>query len=83
MSHKKLAVALSLIVAGSPALAQTAMDTGTGAPVAGRDARYCLRVEAVTGTRLERILCRTRQEWIHLGVDLDREWAKEGVSVNE
>ena len=83
MSHKKLAVALSVIVAGSPVPAQTPMDTGAGAPAAGPGARYCLRVEAITGTRLERILCLTRQQWTQQDVDVDREWAKEGVTVIE
>ena len=83
MSHKKLAVALGVIVAGSPVLAQTPMDTRIGAPAAGPGARYCLRVEAITGTRIERILCMTRQQWTAQGVDLDQEWAREGVTVIE
>ena len=83
MSHKKLAVALSVLVAGSPVLAQTLVDTRAGAPAAGPGARYCLWVEAVTGTRIERILCLTRRQWIEQGVDLDEEWAKEGVTVIE
>jgi len=27
------------------------------------------------------VLCLTRQEWVDLEVDLDKEWAKEGVRV--
>ena len=83
MSHRKLAAALSLIaVAVTPGLAQPAeRDAMAGAPAAGPDARYCLRVEPVTGTRVERIRCWTRERWAGLGVDLDKEWAKEGVRV--
>jgi hypothetical protein len=85
MSHRKLAVAFSLIVvAVSPVLAQPPeRDEMTGAPAAGPDARYCLRVEPVLGTRVERIRCWTRERRAGLGVDVDREWAKEGVRVIE
>lgn len=82
MSHKKLAAAFSLIVALSPVSAQPAeRDSMTGAPPAGPDARYCLRVEAGTGTRIEHIRCWTRQQWAEQGVDVDREWAREGVKI--
>lgn len=85
MSHRKLAAAFSLIVvAVSPVLAQPAgRDYIAGAPEAGPDARYCLRVEPVTGTRVERIRCWTRERWAGLGVDVDRQWAREGVRVIE
>jgi hypothetical protein len=85
MSHRKFAAAFSLIVvAASPVLAQPAeRDSMAGAPAAGPDARYCLRVEAFTGSRMERIRCWTRERWAGMGVDLDREWAKEGVRVIE
>jgi hypothetical protein len=85
MSHKKLAVTLSLIVTVvSPALAQSAdRDSMAGAPAAGPEARYCLRVEAVTGTLTERVRCWTRDQWTEQGVDVDKEWAREGVRVIE
>lgn len=85
MSHKKLAVTFSLIVvAVSPVLAQSDdRDNMAGAPAAGPEARYCLRVEPVTGTLVERVRCWTRAQWVEQGVDVDREWAKEGVSVIE
>jgi hypothetical protein len=84
MSHKKLALTFSLVVAVSPALAQPAeRSSATGAPTAGQDARYCLRVEAVTGTLVERVRCWTRRQWAEQGVDVDKEWAREGVSVIE
>ena len=51
------------------------------APSAGANARYCLRIEAITGTRLEEVKCWTRQEWAEQGVDVDKDWAKEGVAV--
>jgi hypothetical protein len=85
MSHRKAAVAFSLIVvAVSPVPAQSAgRDSLAGAPAAGPEARYCLRVEPVTGTLVERVRCWTREQWVEQGVEVDKEWAKEGVSVIE
>jgi hypothetical protein len=87
MACKTIAVALSMIVAASPLAASQpdpALEAGVpeaSAPEAGPGARYCLRIEAITGTRIERIRCETREEWAELEVDLDHEWAKEGVRV--
>ena len=85
MSHRKLAVAFSLIVvAASPVLAQSAgRDSMDGAPAAGPEARYCLRVAPLTGTLVERVRCWTREQWVEQGVDVDKEWAREGVTVIE
>jgi hypothetical protein len=85
MSLKQLAVTFSLTVAAaSPALAQPAgRDPVAGAPAAGPDARYCLRVEPLTGTLTERVRCWTRGQWDEQGVDVDKAWAKDGVSVIE
>jgi hypothetical protein len=83
MSLKRLVVTFSLtVVAASPALAQAAdRDAVAGAPAAGPDARYCLRVEPLTGTLTERVRCWTRDQWDEQGVDVDKAWAKDGVNV--
>jgi hypothetical protein len=82
MPHKTWTLAFGLIVAASPALAQPSeRDAMAGAPAAGPDARYCLRVAANTGSLVERIRCWTREQWVEQGVDVDKEWAREGVSV--
>jgi hypothetical protein len=84
MSHRKLALTLTLIAVASPALAQpSGRDDMSGAPAAGPDARYCLRVAPATGSLVERVRCWTREQWVEQGVDVDREWAKEGVTVLE
>jgi hypothetical protein len=80
MALKLSAIALSLIVAGSPLSAQPETDQGAGAPAAGPDAKYCMRVE-LTGNVIEPVKCWTRQQWADQGVDVDKEWAKEGVAV--
>ena len=82
MSHTKLAVAFGLILTASPLMAQSPDSMG-GAPAAGPDARYCMRVEPATGTLVEVVLCWTRDQWADQGVDVDKDWAKEGVSIKE
>jgi hypothetical protein len=73
-----------VVVAVSPGLAHPPeRGNMAGAPAAGPHARYCLWVEAATGTRIERIQCWTREQWTEQGVDVDKEWAKEGVRVIE
>ena len=82
MSHRKLA--LGLILVSSPLLAETPDRTGmTGAPAAGPDAKYCMRVEAATGSLVETVRCWTRAQWAEQGVDVDKEWAKEGLSIRD
>jgi hypothetical protein len=82
MALKLTAIALGLILGASPlAAAQPETDVGEGAPAAAPDAKYCLRVDPFTGSRIETIQCWTRQQWADQGVDVDKEWAKEGVEV--
>lgn len=85
MARMRLALAFTLIaLAASPVSAQPRdRDAMAGAPAAGPGARYCLRMEAVTGTLVERVRCWTREQWAEQGVDVDREWAREGVTVLE
>jgi len=72
-------VALSLMLATSqPAAGDTAT---TGAPAGDPSTRYCLRVDPITGSRMETIQCRTREDWALLEVDVDQEWAENGVRV--
>jgi len=82
MAHKILIVALSMIAATSPLSATSPEPTPTApAPAGTSETQYCMRVEAVTGTRLETIECWTRAEWAEQGVDVDQDWAREGVEV--
>ena len=83
MAHRLfIAMALGLMVAASPlSAASPESDPTAGAPTAGPDARYCLRVEPFTGSHVERIKCWTRQQWADQGVDVDKEWPREGVNV--
>jgi hypothetical protein len=68
------------VAAMSAALPQPAGGSG-GAPPEAPGARYCLRVDPIIGTRIETIQCRTRADWVDLGLDVDQEWAQNGVGV--
>jgi hypothetical protein len=83
MAHKKLILALSMIVTASPVVASQmeSEPAPSTAPAGGPDTRYCMRVEPQTGSRIESIECWTREEWAAGGVDVDHDWPKEGVRV--
>ncbi|WP_156029737.1 hypothetical protein [Sphingomonas sp. URHD0057] len=86
MAHMKLIAALSLIVPASPLVAQPDTDpivpaTTATAPAGTADTRYCMHVDPNTGSLVETTECWTRAEWAEQGVDVDKEWAREGVRV--
>lgn len=67
--------ALALLTANPP------LPPGTPAPPGTPQTLYCLRVDPVIGSRIETIECKTRDEWAMLGLDVDQEWAENGVRV--
>lgn len=78
MTH---ALTVALLI-GAATLPQPAAGPGTtGAPPGTPTTRYCLRVDPSTGSRIETIQCRTREDWADLDVDVDQEWAANGVRV--
>jgi hypothetical protein len=83
MAFKELLFAFTVIVPALPAVAAQPETTAPdeGAPPASPDARYCLRVDPITGTRIESIRCETREGWAQLDVDLDKAWPTDGVRV--
>jgi len=82
MARKALLAALGLIAAASPLAASNPQGTpAQGSPAGTAETLYCMRIEAITGSRIEKLKCWTREEWADQGVDLDKEWAKEGVRV--
>ena len=80
MAYKEIVLAFGMIAAAAP-LSATTQDLipGEGAPPGTSETRYCMRIEAITGSRIEELKCWTREEWAENGVDLDKDWAKEGV----
>lgn len=82
MTHKIWVFAFRFIVAAWPALALVAAPTTAGpTPTHSVDARYCLKVEPHTGSLVETVECWNRAEWADQGVDVDKEWDREGVAV--
>lgn len=81
MAHKALALAFSMIVVAAPVSASQDEPPPPPAPSAGPDAKYCMRVDPLTGSNIETIKCWTREKWADQGVDVDKEWSKEGVRV--
>jgi hypothetical protein len=73
MTTKLLFAALVTVAATAPAAAQ--------APQGSEMSLYCLRVEPETGSRIESVQCWTRAEWADAEVDVDADWAENGVRV--
>ena len=78
MAFSKIVLALGLIAAATPA-AVAAQDRT--APPGSADTRYCMKIAALTGSHIERVKCWTREQWAEQGVDVDKDWPKEGVRI--
>jgi hypothetical protein len=81
MAPKHLLLALMVIVT-SPVLASRLEPAPAGgAPAGGPQTLYCMHVDPVTGSLVQTVQCWTREEWADQGVDVDKEWARNGVKV--
>jgi hypothetical protein len=80
MAHKALVLCLGALVAASP-LSASVQDPRemSREPEGTSETKYCMHIEAITGSRIEEVKCWTRAEWAERGVDVDEDWAKEGV----
>lgn len=76
MAFDALIVALSL---GAASLQAGPGPAPAAAPPGTPETRYCLRVDPLVGSRVETIQCKTRDEWSALEIDVDQEWAQNGV----
>jgi hypothetical protein len=82
MAHKHLVLALVMILPSVPVSAASAQpEPMVLAPAGTAETRYCLRVGPVTGRIAETIECWTREQWAEQDVDVDQEWAEEGVGI--
>jgi len=82
MALRELVFALGMIAAASPLSAGVQEPAGPGAaPEGGPGTLYCMRIEAIIGSRIEEVKCWTREQWAENEVDVDIEWAKEGVAI--
>ena len=80
MAYKELIIAFGMIVAAAPAIASDELPV-TPAPAGTPETKYCLRVDPLIGSRIPTIQCRTRDEWANIEIDIDQEWAENGVRV--
>ena len=80
MAHKAFVIALASMAA-SPAVAAV-QEPASPTPVANTRGEYCLKVAPMTGNLVETVRCWTREEWADQGVDVDKEWAENGVVLN-
>ena len=77
-------VALSMFAAAQPDFSPIPDRASTvAAPDEGPDAKYCMRIEVMTGTLVETIRCWTREKWADQGIDVDEQWAKDGVRIKK
>ena len=76
MAHDLL-IALSMIAATQPM--PQGYPPAAPAPPGGPETRYCLRVDPLPGSKIETIQCKTREQWAMLEIDVDQEWAQNGV----
>ena len=82
MARKLIVASLGLLVAASPGLAASLQPAPPAqAPPGGPQTLYCMRVDPITGSLVQTIQCWTREEWAEQDVDVDKEWAKNGVKV--
>jgi hypothetical protein len=80
MAHKYLLMALGLAVAAMPVSARQFANPPLtiSAEAAADNKLYCMHVD-ITGSVAEPVECWTRAEWADQGVDVDKEFPKNGV----
>lgn len=78
MAQRLLIAALSMMVAVTSASASVD-PRPSSAPPGNPGTLYCMRVDPITGSNVETVQCWTRDEWAEQDVDVDKEWAKNGV----
>ena len=78
----KRSLSVALLVAGSPLFAASLQQPQPRiAPPGNPNTLYCMHVDPITGSNVQTIQCWTREEWAEQDVDVDKEWAKNGVKV--
>jgi len=75
-------IAAVMVAVAAPAFGTTAQPSSMSqAPAGTPQTKYCMRVDPITGSLVQTVQCWTREEWAEQGVDVDREWAKNGINV--
>ena len=72
MQYTAIALALGTLLVAAPAVAAGDPPGNTvAAKPAAKEKTYCLQYSLDTGTRINRVECKTKKEWQRLGIDLD------------
>lgn len=72
MTSLLTAVAVSLALGAGNAPQVPAGKSADKTPAKTSEVKYCLTIEAGTGSRLARSECRTKSQWARLGVNVDK-----------
>jgi hypothetical protein len=80
MAHKRWILAVGLIMAASPLSAQPEVTPPT-APAGGPTGRASSRDRACTAAHIAAVAGSSNKQWAEQGVDVDKDWPKEGVAV--
>ena len=79
---RKTFISLVLLAAASPvAAANLQQPQEPAAPPGNASTLYCMHVDPMPGSNVQTIQCWTREQWAEQDVDVDNEWAKNGVKV--
>jgi hypothetical protein len=76
----KILAASFMTAAATPLAATNPEPVPPVAPAGTPETRYCMRIE-ITGSRIDIVRCWTREEWAEQEVDVDKEWAENGVRI--
>ena len=73
MQYKFASVAVGTLLFAAPVLAQQDPQSNTAAskPAKQQEKTYCFQFSLDTGSRINRMECKTRKQWEMLGVDVD------------
>jgi len=71
MQYTAIAFALGTILAAAPATAADPQGNSMDAKPAAKEKTYCLQYALDTGSRINRVECKTKKDWQRLGVDVD------------
>jgi hypothetical protein len=71
MSKLLTTVGLGLVLAATTAAAPPTSPTNKPAGQPADQQVYCLKLERMTGSNVDRSGCRTKAEWRKLGIDID------------
>jgi len=71
MNASTVAIAFGSLLFASSASARDNPQSNTVAAKPAKEQTYCLQFALDTGSRINRVECKTKREWALLGVDVD------------